>query len=102
MPPSQRAFTNGIPARAAADAVLEGKAAAPAYVAAAKDEFVELDAEGNPVTKKRADDRDDRRNRPGPRKPAAAKKAPPRRTPSHGAAKKSEAKPAEVEAPAAE
>ena len=61
-------------ARAAADAVLEGKAAAPAYVAAAKDEFVELDAEGNPVTKKRADDRDDRR-KPGPRKPAP-KKAP--------------------------
>ncbi|MBS0582942.1 MAG: 30S ribosomal protein S2, partial [Proteobacteria bacterium] len=61
-------------ARAAADAVLEGKAAAPAYVAAAKDEFVELDAEGNPVTKKRADERDDRR-KPGPRKPAP-KKAP--------------------------
>ena len=36
-------------ARADADAVLEGKAAAPAYIAAAKDEFVELDAEGNPV-----------------------------------------------------
>jgi small subunit ribosomal protein S2 len=64
-------------ARAAADAVLEGKAAAPAYVAAAKDEFVELDAEGNPVTKKadaRDRDRDDRR-KPGPRKPAP-KKAP--------------------------
>jgi small subunit ribosomal protein S2 len=61
-------------ARAAADAVLEGKAAAPAYAAAAKDEFVELDAEGNPLTKKRADERDDRR-KPGPRKPAP-KKAP--------------------------
>ena len=64
-------------ARAAADSVLEGKAAAPAYVAAAKDEFVELDAEGNPVTKKadaRERDRDDRR-KPGPRKPAP-KKAP--------------------------
>lgn len=36
-------------ARAAADAVLEGKAAAP-IVARGDDEFVELDAEGNPVT----------------------------------------------------
>jgi small subunit ribosomal protein S2 len=34
--------------RAAADAVLEGKAAAP-IVGRAEDEFVELDAEGNPV-----------------------------------------------------
>jgi len=64
-------------ARAAADAVLEGKAAAPAYVAAAKDEFVELDAEGNPVTKQargdRAErDRDDRRKPGGPRKPGGA------------------------------
>jgi len=61
-------------ARAAADSVLEGKAAAPAYVAAAKDEFVELDADGNPVTKKRADDRDDRRK--PPRGKPAPKKAP--------------------------
>jgi small subunit ribosomal protein S2 len=83
-------------------AVLEGKAAAPQYAAAQKDEFIELDAEGNPMQKEAARERDDRRNRPGPRKPAAAKKAPPRRTPSHGAAKKTEAKPAEVEAPAAE
>jgi small subunit ribosomal protein S2 len=88
--------------RAVADAVLEGKAAAPQYAAAQKDEFIELDAEGNPMQKEAARERDDRRNRPGPRKPAAAKKAPPRRTPSHGAAKKTEAKPAEVEAPAAE
>jgi small subunit ribosomal protein S2 len=36
--------------RAAADAVLEGKAAAP-QMAARDDEFVELDAEGNPVAK---------------------------------------------------
>src|SRR5678816_3798755 len=35
-------------ARAAADAVLEGKAAAP-QAAVREDEFVELDAEGNPV-----------------------------------------------------
>jgi small subunit ribosomal protein S2 len=37
-------------ARAAADAVLEGKAAAPRH-ARMEDEFVELDAEGNPVAK---------------------------------------------------
>jgi len=67
--------------RAAADAVLEGKAAAPAYIAAAKDEFVELDAEGNPVTKKsEARERDDRR-KPAPRKPAPKKAQPARRGP---------------------
>jgi len=61
--------------RAIADAVLEGKAAAPMTAATAKDEFVELDAAGNPVTKKAdARERDDRR-KPGPRKPAP-KKAP--------------------------
>jgi small subunit ribosomal protein S2 len=67
--------------RAAADAVLEGKAAAPAYIAAAKDEFVELDAEGNPVTKRsEARERDDRR-KPAPRKPAPKKAQPARRGP---------------------
>ncbi|HZP66465.1 MAG TPA: 30S ribosomal protein S2 [Rudaea sp.] len=62
--------------RAAADAVLEGKAAAPLAAATAKDEFVELDAEGNPVAKE-ARERDDRRNK-GPRgnKPAPKKAAP--------------------------
>jgi len=76
--------------RAAADAILEGKAAAPQFAAAAKDEFVETDAEGNPVPKKAHDnrDRDDRRNKPGPRKPAA-KKAPARRA---SAPRKPEAK----------
>jgi small subunit ribosomal protein S2 len=39
-------------ARAAADAVLEGKAAAP-QAAVREDEFVELDAEGNPVKAQR-------------------------------------------------
>jgi len=89
--------------RAAADAVLEGKAAAPQYAAAQKDEFIELDAEGNPMQKEAVRERDDRRNKPGPRrdKPAARKPAP-RRTPSQGPAKKIEAKPAEVETPAAE
>ncbi len=51
-------------ARAAADAVLEGKAAAP-QAAVREDEFVELDAEGNPVERKA-----------GPRGRAPAKKQP--------------------------
>ncbi|MBP7624851.1 MAG: 30S ribosomal protein S2, partial [Xanthomonadales bacterium] len=54
-------------AAAAADAVLEGKAAAPAIPANAKDEFVELDAAGNPVAKddagRRRDDRGGRNDR---------------------------------------
>ena len=91
--------------RAAADAVLEGKAAAPQYAAAAKDEFVELDAEGNPRTKEVADqrdrdrDRDRDRRKPGPRRPAApAKKTLPgqRRTGPVAAAKKTDDKPAEA------
>ena len=64
--------------RAIADSVLEGKAAAPMTAATAKDEFVELDAAGNPVTKRadtRERERDDRR-KPGPRKPAPKKVAP--------------------------
>jgi small subunit ribosomal protein S2 len=89
--------------RAVADAVLEGKAAAPQYAAAQKDEFIELDAEGNPMQKEAVRERDDRRNRPGPRKPAAARKPAPRRSPSHGPAKKTEAAPAaEAETPSAE
>ena len=58
--------------RAAADAVLEGKAAAPQMAARADDEFVELDAEGNPVAKEdrkgapRPPRRDDKR--PAPRR----------------------------------
>jgi small subunit ribosomal protein S2 len=55
--------------RAAADAVLEGKAAAPITAASANDEFVELDEEGNPVAK---DDKKGARRAP-------AKKAAPRR-----------------------
>ena len=58
-------------AAAAADAVLEGKAAAPAAAAGDRDEFVELDADGNPVVKKEARERDDRRRPAGPRKPGA-------------------------------
>ena len=55
--------------RAAADAVLEGKAAAP-IIANSNDEFVELDAEGNPVAK--VDKKDAARRAP-------AKKGAPRR-----------------------
>jgi small subunit ribosomal protein S2 len=56
-------------ARAAADAVLEGKAASPSS-ARDNDEFVELDAEGNPVAK----DDGDRRKAAAPRGRAPAKK----------------------------
>ena len=65
--------------RAVADAVLEGKAAAPA-AAVSSDEFVELDAEGNPIAKT-----DDRRKQ-APRGKAPAKRgAPPAgRRPSTG------------------
>ena len=71
-------------AAAVADAVLEGKAAAPHIAAGEKDEFVELDAQGNPVAKEsreRGDrDRDDRRRPGGPRKPGGApKKGAPRK-----------------------
>jgi small subunit ribosomal protein S2 len=55
--------------RAAADGVLEGKAAAP-QMAARDDEFVELDAEGNPVAKE---------DKKGPRRAPPAKKGAPRR-----------------------
>ena len=68
--------------RAVADAVLEGKAAAPQFAAAAKDEFVELDAEGNPVAKE-SRERDDRR-KPAPRKAPPKKSAGPRRGPPGG------------------
>ena len=64
-------------ARAAADAVLEGKAAAPQAVPASGDEFVELDAEGNPVAARQDAERD------GRRKPAPRKASPrPRQAPS--------------------
>jgi small subunit ribosomal protein S2 len=55
--------------RAAADAVLEGKSAAPASAQGDGNDFVELDAEGNPVMK--ADDG----KKKAPAKKAAAKKA---------------------------
>ena len=57
-------------ARAAAEDVLEGKAAAPQH-ARMEDEFVELDAEGNPVAKD-----DGERKKAAPRGRAPAKKGP--------------------------
>ena len=54
-------------ARAVADAVLEGRAAAPQF-ARSDDEFVELDAEGNPVVKDVAD------RKPAPRRQAPGNK----------------------------
>ncbi len=55
---------------AVADAVLEGKAASPT-VAVNNDEFVEMDAEGNPIAK------DDRRKQAPRGKPPAKRGAPP-------------------------
>ncbi|MEO8671366.1 MAG: 30S ribosomal protein S2 [Tahibacter sp.] len=59
--------------RAAADAVLEGKAAAPQNAVSEKDEFVELDAAGNI----KADNEAPRGKKPAPRgKPPAKRGAP--------------------------
>ena len=64
--------------RAAADAVLEGKSAAP-MVAENKDEFVELDAEGNPIAKDDNARRKPAGRKPPPRnnKPQQARRGPP-------------------------
>ena len=80
--------------RAAADAILEGKAAAPAAARGDANEFVELDAEGNPVA--RVDrERDDRRNKPGARRPNAGRKpAPQQQRRSAAPARQEEAAPA--------
>jgi small subunit ribosomal protein S2 len=64
-------------ARAAADSILEGKAAAPAAAQGDANEFVELDEEGNPVAK------DDER-KSAPRRGAPAKKGAPRRDGGRG------------------
>jgi len=82
-------------ARAAADAVLEGKAAAP-QAAVREDEFVELDAEGNPV---KQDKRAPRGRAPGAKPPA--KKAA-EATAAVEAEKPAEDSTAPEEAPAAE
>ncbi|MBB5208532.1 30S ribosomal protein S2 [Chiayiivirga flava] len=101
--------------RAAADAVLEGKAAAP-IMARGNDEFVELDADGNPIAKpERSERRDDRGNRndrgrndrndrgPGGRG-APAKKAPshPNQRRTGPVAKPADAPAAAADAPAAD
>jgi small subunit ribosomal protein S2 len=56
-------------ARAAADSILEGKAAAPAAAQGDANEFVELDEEGNPVAKEDAE-----RRAAAPRRNPPAKK----------------------------
>ncbi len=58
-------------ARAAADAILEGKAAAPDAAHGDANDFVELDEEGNPIAK--AD------RKPAPRRDSAPRKSAPRR-----------------------
>ncbi len=63
-------------ARAAADAVLEGKAAAP-IMAGSGDDFVELDAQGNPLA---TEAKPENRRRDG--KNDRDRKGPPRRRPS--------------------
>ena len=80
-------------ARAAADAVLEGKAAAPITAKGGNDDFVELDADGNPVVveaeapKKRA-----------PAKKAPAKKPAAKKAPAKKAADKADDNTAETSA----
>ena len=107
-------------ARAAADAVLEGKAAAPIMASSATDEFIELDAEGNPIQKADAErprreqrpggdrpDRKPRSDRPGGDRPGgdrrpganAPRTSTPRPTGAPGAAPKP--RPAAAPAPAA-
>jgi small subunit ribosomal protein S2 len=62
-------------ARAAADAVLEGKAAAPIMASASTDEFIETDADGNPIQKMEAD-KPARRERPAGDRPDRSDRKP--------------------------
>ncbi|MBL0165379.1 MAG: 30S ribosomal protein S2 [Xanthomonadales bacterium] len=83
---------------AVADAVLEGKAASPS-VAVNNDEFVEMDADGNPIAK------DDRRKQAPRGKPPAKRGPPPsgaRRPGGPGGKPHSDAKPRGEAKPAAE
>lgn len=66
-------------ARAVADSVLEGKAAAPIQAAAAKDEFVEVDAEGNPISGDKDKPARAPTKRPPAKRPAGARRGPPGR-----------------------
>ncbi len=72
-------------ARSTSDAVLEGKAAAP-IVGGADDEFVELDAEGNPVAAKDAD-----RAKPAPRRDRDRDRTPGNKRPGAGAPRRAAA-----------
>ena len=85
-------------ARAAADAILERKAAAPAAARGDANEFVELDAEGNPVARVERD-RDDRRGKGAPRgrNNAGRKPAPQQQRRSAAPARQEEAAPATAE-----
>ena len=87
-------------AQAAADAVLEGKAAAPQHHVAA-DEFIELDAEGNPVQREERKQGAPRNDR-GDRRPPAKKGPAPRGGQRTGAGPARNAKPAADAAPAAD
>jgi len=62
--------------RAAADAILEGKAAAPQHASGDKDEFVELDAEGNVVKAARNDGEPRNNKKPAPRGKPSGKRGP--------------------------
>jgi small subunit ribosomal protein S2 len=66
-------------ARAAADAILEGKAAAPDAAHGDANDFVELDEDGNPIAK--AD------HKPSPRREGAPRKSGPRREGGHDGAR---------------
>ncbi|MDA3914843.1 30S ribosomal protein S2 [Oleiagrimonas sp.] len=76
--------------RAVADAVLEGKAASPAHAKGDGNDFVELDAEGNPVMKSDSGEKKAR----APAKKPVAKKAPAPKA-DDKPAEKTEDKPAE-------
>ena len=85
-------------ARAAADAILEGKAAAPSAAQGDGNDFVELDEEGNPVA--RVD-----RKQGAPRRDAAPKKSAPRHESNRAApaaAPKAAAAPTSNDAPVAD
>jgi small subunit ribosomal protein S2 len=86
---------------AAADAVLEGKSAAP-MVAENKDEFVELDAEGNPIAKDDNARRKPQGRKPPPRgnKPQQARRPPPRGPRPPAERPSAEATPAKSDSPA--
>ena len=92
-------------ARSAADAILEGKAAAPAQGKGDGGDFVELDAEGNPVAKvdKPAKKKAAPRKSAAKAKPAAAKteaKGKPEAAKADEAGKKADAEKPEAEAAA--